>query len=170
MLAPHLVLLMALPAHATSWPSADVTASGTVAASPQQVLSVLTDLPAVARVLPRECVGTFTVGTPSSGKGATALVRYDMAAMHRKLQLTVTRADDEGARVIVDWDHAGNRGFVTRWVVEAGEGGSAVKLSTPINPPPWPFTRYYYDAVKPEWDACQAQFIEAVGAEAAAPR
>lgn len=165
------VLLFLVPAaSAEKWPVADIVATASVAATPAEMLTVLVDLPRVGPLLPRECVGTWTPGTPSVGKGATAVVRYDMAAMHRKLAMTVTRADDEGQRVIVDWDHAGNRGFVTRWVAEASEGGSKVTLTTPINPPPWPFTAYYYQAVKPEWDRCQASFIAAVAAGAASGR
>ncbi len=170
MIVAPTMLLLAAPATATTWPSADIVASAQVSVSPTEMLALLVDLPRIGPTLPRDCVGLWTPGTPSSGVGATARVRYDMAAMHRKLDLSVTRADDQGQRVIVDWDHAGNRGFVTRWVVESAEGGSTVTLTTPINPPPWPFTAYYFGAVKPEWDTCQVAFIAAAAGEAAARR
>ncbi|MBM4393821.1 MAG: SRPBCC family protein [Deltaproteobacteria bacterium] len=156
-------LLFAVAAEARDWPSADIVNEGTVAASPEAMVAVLTDLARVGTLLPRDCVGQWTPGVPASGAGATAEVRYDMAAMHRKLNMTVTRVEADAGRALVDWDHAGNKGFVTRWTVTAAEGGSAVKLASPLNPPPWPFTKYYFDAVKPEWDACQAKFIAAVG-------
>ncbi len=156
-------LLFAGAAEAKDWPSADIVAEATVPASPEAMAAVLTDLARLGTLLPRECVGIWTVGSPASGTGATATVRYDMAAMHRKLVMTVTRAEADASRAIVDWDHAGNKGFITRWTITAAEGGSTVKLASPLNPPPWPFTKYYFDAVKPEWDACQAQFIDVVG-------
>lgn len=156
-------LLFAVAAEAKDWPSADIVAEATVPASPEAVAAVLTDLARVGTILPRECVGAWVAGSPPSGQGATATVRYDMAAMHRKLVMTVTRVEADASRALVDWDHAGNKGFITRWTVAATELGSTVKLASPLNAPPWPFTKYYFDAVKPEWDRCQAQFIEAVG-------
>jgi NADPH-dependent ferric siderophore reductase len=129
---------------------------------------VLTDLARFSTALPSDCVGRFTVGVPASGKGAQARLRYDMAAMHRTLNMTVSRVDVQAGRAVVDHDHAGNRGFVSRWFMEAKEDGTHVKVTTPINAPPWPFTKYYFEAVKPEWDACQGRFVENVAMAAAA--
>ncbi len=155
-------LLFAVAAEAKDWPSADIVAEATVPATPEAMTAVLSDLARVGTLLPRECVGAWVVGSPPSGQGATATVRYDMAAMHRKLAMTVSRVEADDSRAIVDWDHAGNKGFITRWTITATDTGSTVKLASPLNPPPWPFTKYYFDTVKPEWEGCQLQFIEAV--------
>ncbi len=157
-----LVLPLALAGEAP--PSPDMVTERVVAASPEAISAVLADLPRYATALPRECVGRFVVGTPATGKGARARVRYDMAAMHRTLDLTVSRLEVAPSRAVVDFDHAGNRGFVSRWFLEVQPDGTHVKVTTAINAPPWPFTKYYFDAVKPAWDACQAQFVENVAA------
>jgi hypothetical protein len=131
------------------------------------MVAVLTDLDRMSTLFPADCVGLYKVGSPEKGVGAKATIRYDFAAMHRKLEMTVSRVETEGL-FLVDWDHAGKRGFISRWVMTAGEGkSSAVKLNTPINAPPWPFAAYFFDVVQPEWQDCQTRLIAAVGAEAA---
>lgn len=144
----------------------DIITTGTVAATPAAVVEVLTDLETFGKLLPTECVGYFKVGITPKGRGAQATLRYDMAAMHRKLEMTVSRVET-GTMWLVDMDHAGSRGFISRWLMTPGEAGTTVKLTTPLNTPPWPFAAYFFDAVRPEWEACQAQFIQNVGAEAA---
>jgi hypothetical protein len=147
----------------------DILTDTTVPVAPEAMLPVLSDLARFKLAVPPSCLGRFEVGTPSSGKGATARVRYDMAAMHRPLTLTLTRLDVEATRLVVDYDHPTNLGFTTRWVVEAVEGGSHVHVQTAISAPAWPFTAYYYAAVQPEWVACQATIVANVAKLAAPP-
>lgn len=143
-------------------PSPDVLTATTVAASPEAIVAVLTDLSRFQTALPPECVGRFVPGSPASGKGATARIRYDMAAMHRNLTFTITRVEADPSRSIVDFDHASNLGFITRWTLTPSEAGTAVSVKTALNAPPWPFTAYYFAAIRPEWTSCQAQIVQNV--------
>jgi hypothetical protein len=143
-------------------PSADIVTERVVVPAPADVAAVLSDLARYAIALPPACIGRFVAGTPATGKGARARLRYDMGAMHRTLEMTLSRLDVEDTRAVVDFDHASNRGFVSRWFLDRQEDGTHVKVTTAMNPPPWPFTKYYFDAVKPEWDACQGQIVDNV--------
>ena len=157
-----LVLSLASAFAAPPAVSADIVTERVVAPSPESIAKVLADLALYAKALPPACIGRFVPGTPAAGKGARARLRYDMAAMHRSLDMTLSRLDVEPTRAVVDFDHAGNRGFVSRWFMESQEAGTHLKVTTAMNPPPWPFTKYYFDAVKPEWDACQGQIVDNV--------
>ena len=142
--------------------SADILTDTTVPVPPAALVSVLTDLARYREAIPKSCLGRFEVGTPTSGIGANARVRYDMAAMHRNLTLTVTRADVAESRSVVDHDHASDRGFTTRWVIEPVETGSHVKVQTALSAPGWPLTAYYFSAIQPEWQTCQATIVQNV--------
>lgn len=159
-----MLLSLLLPAALAADPpsSADIVSERVVSASPEALAAVLLDLSRYATALPPACVGRLKIGTPATGLGAKARIRYDMAAMHRNLDMTVSRADVSATRAVVDFDHASDRGFITRWFLESQADGTHVKVTTAINPPPWPFTKYYFDAVKPEWDTCQGQIVENV--------
>ena len=85
-----------------------------------------------------------------------------MAAMHRNLTFTITRVEADPSRSIVDFDHATNLGFITRWTLTPGESGTAVNVKTALNAPPWPFTGYYFAAIRPEWLSCQAELVQNV--------
>lgn len=167
------VLLWAGGALAGKWDGEDpdLRAERVIAASPAQIAAVLTDLDQVRRLWPAECVGVWTTGEPARGKGANASVRYDMAVMHRTLTLTVTAV----AVNYIDHDHAGKKGFVTRYILTdlgapgsgagaAGAPSTRVEMKTPIYAPRWPLTGYYYRAVQPEWEQCQADVLEALAA------
>jgi len=159
-MGPMLLALAVAVSYATEpAPRADIVTEMVVSPGPEALAGVLADLVRFQAALPPECVGKFTVGTPAAGKGARARLRYDMAGMHRALDMTLSRLDVEETRAVVDFDHATNRGFTTRWFLERKEDGTHVTVTTALNPPPWPFTKYYFDAVKPEWDACQARIV-----------
>ena len=157
--------LLAPQAAADDARAGDLVNTQVVAASPAGMVDVLIDLPTFGRLLPPDCVGYFKVGLTPKGLGAQATVRYDMAAMHRKLELTVSRIERD-EMWMVDMNHAGNRGFISRWVMVPGADGTAVTLKTPLNAPPWPFAGYFFDTVHPEWEGCQDRMITAVAAEA----
>lgn len=159
-----MLLGLLLPAALAADPvaSPDIVSETVVQPTPSALAAVLTNLPLYATALPSDCVGRLELGTPDNGLGAKARIRYDMAAMHRNLDMTVSRNDVSEGRAVVDFDHASNRGFVTRWFMERKDDGTHVKVTTAINAPPWPFTKYYFDAVKPEWDGCQATIVQNV--------
>lgn len=144
----------------------DIVTTAVVPASPAAMIDVLTDLPTFGTLLPPDCVGLYTVGMTPKGLGAQATLRYDMAAMHRKLEMRISRIERESLW-LVDMDHAGNRGFISRWLMTPTDAGTTVHLKTALNAPPWPFAAYFFDTVQPEWQDCQARIVTAVGARAA---
>lgn len=135
----------------------DIHAERLVQAEPQAVFQHLLDLANLRAMFPTDCVGLWEPGERTFGEGANAMVRYDMAAMHRKLPMTLVHAD---APRTVDLDHLGNRGFVTRFTLTAVEGGTKVAIDTPLNAPPWPFDAYYFKTVKPEWTQCYVRSLD----------
>lgn len=142
----------------------DIRAERVIAATPAQLSVVLTDLEQVRRLWSAACVGVWeeVPGAAKAGKGAQIEARYDMAAMHRTLVMTVSAI----AVNYIDHDHPGKKGFTTRYVFTDLSAGGApstrVEMKTPIYAPKWPLTSYYYRAVKPEWEACQAEVLEAL--------
>jgi hypothetical protein len=175
-----LALLLTL-AHAQAAPSpsrweglpTDIVAEHVFAVPPEVVTAALGDLARVGVVVPRDCVGRWEVGQRTSGEGATAAVRYDIALMHRSLALTVSRIVPGR---YVDWDHPGRKGFVTRFTVApvspagdtAQEAGTAAPPATRVTMqsfftgPTCPLRRYYHRVMKPEWEACQARTLVAL--------
>lgn len=135
--------------------SVDVTRL--VAVAPEAAYAHVLDLNHVKAMFPRECIGLFVIGERSFGEGANALVRYDMGLMHRKLPMTLVRAD---APRIIDFDHVGPRGFITRWHFEPVEGGTNVRIETPLSGPPKLLLGYYHNVVKTEWEGCYATALD----------
>jgi hypothetical protein len=152
-------LLLCMQAVAGRWDgmNGDIVAKRTIPATSEQLFSYLQDLEKVAALYPDDCVGQWETGSQSTGFGASASVRYDMAMLHRKLTLTV---EDGREGSFLDYDHPGKKGFQTRFLFEPGAGGTQVTMTTPLNPPPWPLTGYFFRSIKPEWEGCQARFLE----------
>jgi hypothetical protein len=154
------MLLLLLPtALAGKWDAAptDIQTERVIAAPREAIFSHLLDLGHLRALYPEDCVGLWEPGERTFGEGASAIVRYDIAAMHRKLPMTLVRAD---APRVIDFDHLGPKGFVTRWSLEEVDGGTKVSVLTPINAPPWPFTAYYHKVIRPEWIQCYATTLE----------
>lgn len=156
------MLLLLIPmALAGKWDGAetDIRAERVIPAAPEAVFSHLLDLGHLRAIFPTDCVGLWEPGERTFGEGANAIVRYDMAAMHRKLPMTLVRAE---APRLIDLDHLGARGFVTRWTLAAEPDGTStkVKLETPLNAPPAPFRGYFQNVVRPEWLGCYARTLE----------
>ena len=143
----------------------DIRVERVIAASPARLLEVLSDLEQVRELWPEDCVGVWTAGRTSKGKGAMASVRYDIAAMHRSLEMEITNI----AVNYIDHDHSGKKGFTTRYVftgvggaVGDAVGATKVEMRTPLYAPKWPLTGYYFRVVKPEWARCQTAVLEAL--------
>ena len=117
-----------------------------------ELFETLIDFPAMSKVLPSDCVEEWGFGVPSKGVGATTRLTYHMGAMKRRLTGSVKKAEEH---YVVEWDHAGKKGFVTQFVLsEAQGGGSHLKMGTYISPPPWPFKPLYFNKIRPEWQDC----------------
>jgi len=143
------------------WDSAvaDVEATATVPASPETVMSFLLDLNNLKSIFPEDCIGKWEMGDRTFGEGASAIVRYDMGLMHRRLAMTLTHAM---APTSVDFDHLGKRGFITRWTLTPTEGGTQVRILTPLNAPPKPLKEYFFMNVHPEWKGCYERTLAAL--------
>lgn len=143
----------------------DVVVERTLPAAPEQAFAYLLDLKHLQQIFPKDCVGSWEFSERSFGEGASVMVRYDIAAMHRTLPMTLVRA--EHLRYI-DFDHVGPKGFVTRWHVTPAEGGTKIRIETPLHPPPAPFKGYYFNVVRPEWTACYERTLDNLATELAA--
>lgn len=130
---------------------ADVEADIAIPATPERVFSYLLDLKNLQVIVPADCIGKWELGDRTFGEGASAIVRYDMGAMHRRLAMTLTHAL---APTQIDFDHLGNKGFITRWMLTPEADLTRVTIRTPLNQPPWPLRRYYHQEVQPEWQLC----------------
>lgn len=138
---------------------ADVVNEATLPASASSLYDYLQDLHHFRDLFPADCISQWVDGGQTKGFGASATLRYDLEAMHRKL--TVVLKQGTPGRY-VDFEHPGNKGFTTRFLFTEKDGSTLVNLSTAINPPPWPFKAYYYKSVKPEWERCQAEALKAL--------
>jgi uncharacterized protein YndB with AHSA1/START domain len=161
-------LLVIGSAFAGKWEgvNGDVVAERDIAAPAAAVYAAVSDLRAFGEVFPDSCADEWVVGAPSAGLGARATVRYDVSMVHRRLPAEITRAEPDR---VVDVDHAGKKGFTTRFELAPTEtGGTHLRMTTFLSPPPWPFRPAYFRKVQPAWRACQAQALDGVAARVAA--
>lgn len=147
MIALALSAALAASPYAERTPAVAATAS--MEAPPEAVFPLLEDLEVFQQVLP--CASDWSFGTVRQGLGASVQLTYDIGSMHRRLNAAISQVK---APRVVDYDHAGNKGFVTRWEVEPEGAGSAVRVTTYINPPPWPFRKLFFERIEPQWVAC----------------
>ena len=140
---------------------ADVKVSAVIPAPRERVAEWLTDLQHLRAVIPTTCIEEWEMGSATQGLGASAAVVYNIHAMHRRLTMAISRVDPG---TLIDFDHAGAKGFVNRWTFEDAEGGTKVTVLTPLNPPPWPFQGVYFRYIKPDWEECYRRAIDGVAA------
>lgn len=155
---PVLLTLPAAAAEPAEEPSSDVVAQREIAASPQAIYEVLLDTPRMARLAPERCMRKWEVAPD----GQSFRVVYLVEAFRRKLDAQVTAP--EAARRL-EWDHLGNKGFVTRFSLAEAEAGTRLTLTTYVAPPGWPLRRYYAKTVQPAWVDCYETFLEAIASE-----
>lgn len=110
-----------------------------------------------------ECVSELTIGAPSIGYGAPFRMRFHAGPWSR---LVEGRIAEVGARY-VDVEHTGKYGFTTRYLLEPSEDGTGthLKMTTFLDPPPWPFKPIFYRKVRPGWTACHDELVTALAAE-----
>lgn len=162
-----MLLIAGLSFAASAWDGKDpdVKADALLSAPPEAVYAVLTDLRALRAATPTACVGRWEYGSKVVGPGATSIVRYDIAGMHRTLVMTLSSAEPTWK---VDFDHAGQTGFITQWTITLESSGTRVAVTTLIEAPPWPFKAYYFETVQPDWQWCEQQTLAGVARLAAA--
>lgn len=128
----------------------DIQAHAVIHASPEAVYGVLSETDALERVLGDHCAADFDYGSRKDPEADVRLT-YEMEGFSRRLDAKWSRLEPNR---IVEIDHLGKKGFVTRFTLSEAEGGTRVEVLTPLNPPPWPFKRYFFTNVRPVWAQC----------------
>lgn len=152
-----LLLSLALAEPIPADRNADVVASKVIAAPVETLYPHILDLKQLQAISDEGCVGRWVFGKLTSGVGATASMRYHAGAMHRRLEMTLTKAD-ENKRITLD--HAGNKGFITTWDFTPQDTSTQVEVHTWLAIPPKPFRRYYFNKVQPAWVVCQQKALQ----------
>jgi hypothetical protein len=134
----------------------NVIAERTMPVAAEVLYGRLLDLRALQQLIPDDCASDWTFGATSVGLGGTARVTYHAAGMHRRVDAVVSKAEDPRT---IDIDHAGQRGFVTRYLLEPDAIGTHVTITTYINAPSWPFRGYYFRNVHPAWEGCHERTL-----------
>jgi hypothetical protein len=151
-------LLLIAFASADEFPDSDIEAKASIDAPAPAIHSALQDLNNLAQLYPEDCLEDWVFAQRTHGVGAKAMVTYRAGRMKRRLGMTIQEVkvgmNAEGKVSVVDLDHAGDKGFVTRWTVREIEDGSEVTIHTYINAPGWPLRRYYHRSVQPKWTEC----------------
>ena len=149
---PHAI---ASPAQGAN-PSSDVWATRALPLSKDVVYNHLLDLRNHEKLWAEDCVKGWSHGEVSIGPGASAQLIYVPSFMRRKLTATIAKAETDR---YIDLDHAGNKGFVTRWKLTEEGDQTRVDVHTYINAPPKPFVRLYFEVVRPAWQLCHQQAL-----------
>lgn len=141
--------------------SSDIVVEREVGVGVEVLVPKLTDLQFAAAIFPEECMYDWSHGSTTSGLGAIARVTYHMGSMKRRLTAKVTRVEDH----VVEYDHEGNKGFITQWRMSPAAEGTTLSLGTYIHAPPWPFRPLYFNKIHPKWTACYEQAMDNLAAE-----
>ena len=149
-----------------AWAGQDnVEAEAQVDATPEAVTEYLSDLARVAALFPDTCALRWSFDPPSAGVVSTGEVVYRAGWLRRKLSVAY---GDEVPGSYIDLDHAGDKGFVTRFKVEAtDERTSTVTMTTFLSPPRWPLVKLYGNQVQPIWRDCHLRTLDALASSLA---
>jgi len=160
-------LLAAVAIAGGKWDGRDsnIVARTTVQAPPDAIYAILEDVHALEQLYPHHCASNFDYGTRKAPE-ADLRVTYHLGLMDRRLDARWSRREPNR---LVEIDHLGNKGFITRWTLTEADGGTLVEVTTFINPPPWPVKRYYYTRVRPVWTQCYLDALEALGDRVVVP-
>jgi hypothetical protein len=136
---------------------ADIVAERVIAAPTSTVYDEVFDLHKMEQLFAGACIVDWQHGAKSVGLGATAMITYQAGAMKRELLATVSRSEEDW---IIDVNHPGKNGFLTRWLFETVDNGTRVTLTTYLNEPHWLFRRYFYKRVHRDWVGCYSYALE----------
>jgi len=136
--------------------NADVSATATVHAPPAVIRKVLTDPHVLEHLYPSSCATDYDYDEPKDPKATVCLI-YTAGPMHRRLD---AMAPEGKGPTVVQVEHLGNKGFVTRWTLTPEDDATEVQMSTYLQPPPWPFRRIFYTRVRPAWVQCHVEALQ----------
>jgi hypothetical protein len=163
------VLMLQVGFAASAWDGHDasVRVEKRVSASPASLYNEVNDLQSLSEIFPATCVQDWALSGQTAGLGARGRVTYRFEKLKRRLTVTISKTE---ASRYVELDHLGSKGFISRWLMVEDEDGTVLSLETFMNPPPWPFKRYYFEKIQPKWQACYAltldNLVDRVGASA----
>jgi hypothetical protein len=157
------LLLVIGPALAGKWDgkNGDVVANVDVSAPPEVVYPLVSDLAVFREIWPESCVDDWLVGAQTSGQGARATITYHIDVLRRRLSAVISSAQPDR---VVDVDHEGKKGFVTRFQLEPSAEGTHVTMTTFLDPPKWPLTAPFFTRIQPAWQTCQQGALDALAA------
>jgi hypothetical protein len=146
-------LLLQVGFAANPWDNHDasIRVEKLVNASPMEIYETVVDLRKLSEIFPATCVQDWALSGQTAGVGARGRVTYRFEKLKRRLTVTISKA--EPGRY-VELDHLGSKGFISRWLMQENGATTMLSLETFMNPPPWPFKGYYYQAIQPKWRAC----------------
>lgn len=135
----------------------DVTATAILDRPRTEVAAHLRSTADLASLLPEACVSDWEHGVTPMGP---ARMTYRILSFKRRLTAKIVERDPDH---VIELDHEGTKGFVTRFELKVVEPArTEVTITTYLNPPGWPFRRYYADKVKPLWTACYEDALTAL--------
>jgi hypothetical protein len=165
-----LALLLAL-AHAGKWDDAptDVVVRANLPAPADQVHHTLADLKVLAQLLPADCAKDWEFTSTTRGVGSRARVTYTYGPLKRTLTAQVVN-DESGRLWRIDHDHE-KKGFFIQFTYPPMQAPdlTAVELTTPLNPPPWPLKGAFFKKVRPAWEDCYNRLLQNLQAKVAQP-
>lgn len=148
------MLLTTLAAFGGRWDDhpTDIVVDRTIEASAEELSLAVAQFGHLAGLFPEKCVEDWAIASPS-----VARMTYRMGPMKRRLTGRIARF--ERGRML-EIDHEGNKGFITRFLFEPRGEATRVQLVTYIHPPPRPFRGVYFKRVKPAWVQCYAEALD----------
>lgn len=153
MIVPILLSMIAFADDSDS----DVTATAILEHPRSELAAHLRSTTGHEALLPASCVSEWEHGLQPTGP---ARMTYRILSFKRRLTAKIVERDPDH---VIELDHEGSKGFVTRWVLdEVAPGRTQVTLTTYLNPPGWPFRRYYSEKVQPLWTECYVQALQAL--------
>ena len=153
------MMVWMLLASALAADDSDIVVSHSFSASPEAVYAHLIDIANVQAAAPESCMRGWVTYKSTEGLGTQFRVIYQMEGWRRRLDASVVVAEQPRR---IEWDHHGNRGFITRLTIAPKGSGAEVTMHTFINAPPWPFRRYFERKVQPTWRACYTELLDNV--------
>ncbi|MFT7521413.1 MAG: hypothetical protein ACI9MC_003564 [Kiritimatiellia bacterium] len=155
-------MLALLIATAMASPNADVVVTRDIELPAAQVHSAIVDVGDLHSAWTDPCMRKWTMGTKTSGEGATFTVTYQLAAFRKKSHVAVSTVKDSR----IEWDHIGNSGWVMRFKIDDKGDNTKLTVHTYLDTPPWPIAKYFTNKVHPAWVACQTVLVDVIAERA----
>lgn len=149
------ILLPLFAAALAQEPVGDVSVQRNLSGDRATLAARLTSTQDLERLFPADCMVDWEHGAAATGP---VRITYKIFSFRRRLTARWSTVQPER---VFELDHEGSKGFVTRFVLQDGEAPDTtdVTLTTYLNPPGWPFRKYYAETVHPAWTTCYEQAL-----------